>query len=138
MANDIVAKADEVIKSLLKRDKFGNLKKDKFGNPILDLKTNQIRKFLTAVNTVTGKIEIYRAKHDLTNQLPDELASEVKFLKVKIAYQAGRDWDVKSFVQKSEIMTMIDTIGNSVERYEEFARYVEALVAYHKFYGGKD
>lgn len=130
MANDIVAKADEVIKSLLR--------KDKFGKQILDLKTNQIRKFLTAVNTVTGKIEIYRAKNDLSNQLPDELASEVKFLKVKIAYQAGRDRNVKDFVQKSELITRIDNIGNSVERYEEFARYVEALVAYHKFYGGKD
>ena len=32
----------------------------------------------------------------------------------------------------------IDGIGDSVEKYQKFASYVEALVAFHKFYGGKD
>ena len=35
-------------------------------------------------------------------------------------------------------MQKIDSIGDSVEKYEQFARYVEALVAFHKFYGGRD
>ena len=36
------------------------------------------------------------------------------------------------------LMEWIDGIGDSVEKYQKFASYVEALVAFHKFYGGKD
>ena len=130
MAKDIAAQAEQVIQKLCGHDRNGKT--------VINLKTNQIRKFLTAVNTVTGKIEVYRAKHDLTDQLPDDLAAEVKYLKIKIAYQAGREKAVKDFVNKAEMIKWIDSIGNSVEKYEEFAKYVEALVAYHKYYGGKD
>lgn len=130
MAKDIAAQAEQVIQKLCGQDRNGKT--------VINLKTNQIRKFLTAVNTVTGKIEVYRAKHDLTDQLPDDLAAEVKYLKIKIAYQAGREKAVKDFVNKAEMIKWIDSIGNSVEKYEEFAKYVEALVAYHKYYGGKD
>ena len=65
---------------------------------------------------------------------------EIKYLKVKIAYQAGRDKNkiVKNFVEKAKLFERIDKIGNSFAEYENFARYIEALVAYHKFYGGKD
>ena len=130
MAKDIAAQAEQVIQKLCGQDRNGKT--------VINLKTNQIRKFLTAVNTVTGKIEVYRAKHDLTDQLPDDLAAEVKYLKIKIAYQAGREKAVKDFVNKAEMIKWIDSIGNSIEKYEEFAKYVEALVAYHKYYGGKD
>lgn len=70
---------------------------------------------------------------------------EIKFLKVKLAYQIGRADSgryranpVKEFADKSGLIGEIDKIGDSLERYENFARYVEALVAFHKFYGGKD
>lgn len=130
MAKDIATQAENVIKSLGKQDSYGNMR--------FNLKTNQIRKFLTAVNTVTGKIDIYRVKSEQALTLPEELAAEVKYLKIKIAYQAGRERSVKEFVEKAELIRWIDEVGNSVERYEKFAKYVEALVAYHKFYGGRD
>ena len=130
MAKDIATQAENVIKSLGKQDSYGNMR--------FNLKTNQIRKFLTAVNTVTGKIDIYRVKSEQALTLPEELAAEVKYLKIKIAYQAGRERSVKEFVEKAELIRWIDEIGDSVERYEQFAKYVEALVAYHKFYGGRD
>jgi CRISPR-associated protein Csm2 len=108
----------------------------------IDLKTNQIRKVLTAVNSLTGRIDVYKAKNGQTDVLPDDLAAEVKYLKVKLVYQAGRDSSrdnqVKTFVEKSGLLQRIDSIGTSISKYEDFARYLEALVAYHKFYGGKD
>lgn len=130
MAKDIATQAENVIKSLGKQDSYGNMR--------FNLKTNQIRKFLTAINTVTGKIDIYRVKSEQALTLPEELVAEVKYLKIKIAYQAGRERSVKEFVEKAELIRWIDEVGNSVERYEQFAKYVEALVAYHKFYGGRD
>ena len=78
-------------------------------------------------------------------ELPDELAGEIQFLKVKAAYQAGKEREnkkhknnVKEFMEQSKMKHHIEGIGTSISKYEEFAHYVEALVAYHKFYGGND
>ena len=98
----------------------------------------QIRKFLTAVNAVTGEVEQYRLSQKGA-KLPEDLRMQVKFLKVKLAYQIGRmGTPVKDFNDKAELMDWIDGIGDSVEKYQKFVSYVEALVAFHKFYGGKD
>lgn len=110
--------------------------------------TAQIRKFLTAVNAVTGKVDRYRNQHagEKVHTLPVELQAEVKYLKVKLAYQIGRarpnrreDTNpVEDFAKEAGLMEKIDEIKNSMDKYDEFARYVESLVAFHKFYGGKD
>lgn len=109
--------------------------------------TSQIRKFLTAVNRVNGKIDQFKNgnKSSASGRIPEDLQMEIKFLKVKLVYQIGRADSgrnranpVKEFADKSGLIGEIDKIGDSLERYENFARYVEALVAFHKFYGGKD
>ena len=127
---DIAAEAEKVIKGLLHEDKRGNM--------VIDLRTNQIRKVLTAVNSLTGRIDVYKAQNGQTDVLPDDLAAEVKYLKVKIVYQAGREKAVKKFADNAGLIRRIDGIGTSIPKYEDFARYIEALVAYHKFYGGRD
>ncbi len=101
--------------------------------------TSQIRRFLTAVNTVSGKVEQYQNETGKSEKLSPDLAAQVKFLKVKLAYQVGRGDDrIKKFEKDADLMAAIDSIGSDAKKYEEFARYVEALVAFHKFYGGKD
>lgn len=125
---DVAAEAESVIQSLIREDKHGRL----------DLKTNQIRKFLAAVTSVTNQIEVWHMQHIDTDVLPDELAAEVKYLKVKLAYQAGREKSVKEFAEKAEIARRIDAIGRDRRKYQEFAHFVEALVAYHRFYGGRE
>ena len=45
---------------------------------------------------------------------------------------------MKRFVSRAKLIERIDAIGTSIPKYQEFARYIEALVAYHKFYGGRD
>ena len=122
---DIAKEAEQVIL---------NLKDQNHGK--IYLKTNQIRKFLTAVNAITNKVNVYKAKHLDATELPDELAGEIQFLKVKAAYQAGRERSVKDFMVQSKMKHRIQEIGTSISKYEEFAHYVEALVAYHEFHGG--
>lgn len=105
--------------------------------------TSQLRRFLTAVNTVSSKIDVYRDKHGgKIDVLPTELATEVEFLQVKLAYQIGRDSSrnhvMKSFNDETHLMDRIKKIGNKAKAFDDFTRYVEALVAFHKFYGGKD
>lgn len=127
---DIVRKAENVINLLKRPNRKGDL--------VIALKTNQIRKFLTAVNITANKVSIYRSKYPQNKQLSDELADEIRYLEVKLVYQAGRDKVVREFIEEAKLLTMVKEIGNSIVKFEEFCRYVEALVAYHKYYGGKD
>lgn len=106
--------------------------------------TSQIRKFLTAVNIVTEKVNAYKLeKTDDYDTLPVELQAQIKYLKVKLAYQIGRNrskWGnpVEDFEKEAGLISLIDGIKSSTKEYEKFAHYMEALVAFHKFYGGKD
>ena len=131
---DVGAKAEEVIQGLVYKDNRG---RDK-----IDLTTGQIRKVLTAINALTNKITVYAAQNENVEELSENLAAEVRYLKVKIAYRVGRDKargnPVNNFVDRAELFKRIDAVGTNIRRYEEFARFVEALVAYHKFYGGRD
>ena len=124
---DVAAEAEAVVQKLPK-DRYGNIA----------LKTSQLRRFLSAVNAVTNRIMVYHARHVDERQLPLELASEVKYLKVKFAYQAGRMREVREFGEMAQIKERIDRVGDSFREYQCFARYMEALVAYHKYYGGRD
>ena len=135
--NSIVDRAEDVIKKL-KQDKYGKIA----------LKTNQIRKFLTAVNILANKVAIYKAEHPGIKKLPEELIDEVQYLQVKLIYQVGREkkdtkpqfqpGPVEDFVNNAGLISAVKNIGNSIAEFEKFNRYMEALVAYHKFYGGKD
>ncbi len=106
--------------------------------------TSQIRKFLTAVNTITEKVNVFRIQNPgEAEKLPEDLQAEIKYLKIKMAYQIGRNsnrWGnpVKDFADKAELLKEIDEIKDSVKAYQVFAKYMEALVAFHKFYGGRD
>ena len=129
--SDKVDLADKVMKKL-------STATDKSGKPSM-VTTSQLRRFLTAVNTVTGKVEQYQNETSELEKLSTDLAAQVKFLKVKLAYQVGRQGKVVAdFAKEADLMAAIDSIGSDAKKYEEFARYVEALVAFHKFYGGKD
>ena len=59
-------------------------------------------------------------------------------LKMKIAYNAGRERIVKDFVEKSCLMQYLDEVGDSSDKLITFCHYAEALVAYHKFYVGEE
>lgn len=92
--------------------------------------TTQLRKFLSAVNLLTNRIEMFPDE-----ELSSELINEIQYLRVKLAYQAGRFNPVKDFAEKSKLDEEIQKIKTKRE-YMALARYLEAVVAYHKFNGG--
>ena len=68
----------------------------------------------------------------------------MKKLKIKIAYQIGRDdrgqLGVRKFNDASNILELIDVVidsKNFIEDLELYCNYFEALVAYHKYHGGQ-
>ena len=130
--HDIAGEAEAVVKTL-------NRRTDRQGREQIQLTKSQIRKFLAAVNALTNKVAVYRTQSSQSKLLSDALASEVKYLKVKLVYQAARNrGTVGDLADKAQIKERIDRIGTDMKKYEEFAHFMEALVAYHKFYGGRD
>ena len=120
--------ANEFVKNKLFRYIEGNEK----GKALIT--TSQIRKFLSAVNCLENKIS------SCEKELSPEIANEIKYLKVKLAYQVGREpnKDAKSGLKNlyNEIEPLISQIGTNKDNYTKVARYIEAIVAYHKFNGG--
>ena len=122
---DIVKKAEDfVINKLFEPNKYDPSKKE------IKITTSQIRKFLSGINLLQNKM------NNEEETLSDETVSEIKYLKIKLAYQAGREKKIK--VLYDNLVPEIDNIGNSKKKFIEFSKYIEAIVAYHKFYGGKD
>lgn len=82
-------------------------------------------------------------------KLKEENKLKLQMAKVRIAYEVGRDERVgkekisvvNTFVKNAKLIEAIRWIenndDNSRENFMNFARYMEALVAYHRFYGGK-
>ncbi len=115
--------ANEFVKEKLFDDRNGNKK------PLIT--TSQIRKFLSAVNCLENKIL------SCEENLSQDIANEIKYLKVKLAYQVGRDGKAGLRNFYNELEPLISQIGTSKNNYTKVARYIEAIVAYHKFNGGE-
>lgn len=120
--SDYVKIAEENILSLRIDEKRG------FG----ELTTSKIRNILTLVNEIYNEVVLLKK-----SELPDDIIDRIRYLKVRLAY-AGREKVVKKFVVKTALIEGIDEIKGDKEKFMRYAKYLEALVAYHRFYGGKD
>lgn len=106
---------------------------------INDITTSQIRKFLAAVNKINNKVKYQNDSEVLSNDIVDEIA----YMRVQFAYIVGKN---KTNKKTSKIMEKLYSkldpamaeIKTSKAAFINFARYIEAIVAYHKFYGGND
>lgn len=127
---DIVDRAEDVIK---------RLKKDRRGEKTM-LTTSQLRKLFSAVTAIKNKVELANSRTKVSERkLSSDLALEVKFLKTLVLYQVGRENNnskndaMRDFVDRSQITKEIDQIGTSYTRFILFCKYMEALVAFHKY-----
>lgn len=97
------------------------------------LTTSKIRNLLSLVS------DIYNVEKLSTDKdLSAESVAKVNMMRVRTAYEAGRDNTVKAFVEKAKLLQYLKGIGTSRKALIDFAHYMEALVAYHRFFGGKD
>lgn len=104
-----------------------NVKNEK-PRPIITV--SQLRKFLSGVNAVQNKFSV------LSGDKPEkeaEILNEVQYLRIKLAYQAGREKSIKPV--QLELDPIIAQI-KSKDEFNVFARLIESVVAYHKYYGG--
>lgn len=109
-----------------------NLKNQK-GRPIPMVTTSKIRNLLSMTMDIYN--EIMNQKEE---QLSVEICSRIEYLRVRFLYEAGREPSVKTFVEKADILSLLKNINSGKKNFMLFNRYMEALVAFHKYYGGKD
>lgn len=112
-----VKQAEDVINKLEKNNK-GELKPT----------TNKIRNMLTLINELYNK-----ARYIKGNKLDTALQSHIQYVKMRLVYEGGRDHDVKDLLQKSDLLSYLDSVGDSKEALIRLCHYMEALVAYHKY-----
>lgn len=125
---DYVSKAERVMKGVTK-DRL--------------ITTSKIRDLLAQVNELYNDIILEKEE-----TLNDDYVEKIRHLRVKMVYDAGRDkqmfdWKAKKtnlteFYDRTGLLDMVKSIGNSRKKFLDYCRYFEALVAYHKFYGGAD
>lgn len=89
------------------------------------LSTSQIRNVFGAVKRLQMK-----------GQFDQQAARELILLKPKLAYQAGRHGDTVKHLGQV-LSKAIDRVESDPKRFENFADFFEAILAYHKAYGGK-
>lgn len=97
------------------------------------LTTSKIRNLLSMISSLYD--EVRRARRDT---LSDAERERIQYIRLHFAYEAGRDRNVKEFVTEADIFEHIKDIGDNKTRFILFCRYMEALVAYHRYYEGKE
>ena len=98
-----------------------------------NLTTSKIRKLLALVSDLYNDV-----KRERSDRLNADWVGRIQYVRMHIAYEAGRDPVVKEFAEQAHLLDLINQIGTDKEKLIIFCHYMEALVAYHRFYGGKD
>lgn len=70
--------------------------------------------------------------------LAPESVYQLRLAQIRMLYEAGRDSKVKQFLQNARLVEYLKDIGSSRAKLLHYFHYMEALVAYHKFYGGRE
>ncbi len=106
------------------------------GRKLVDekLKTNQIRKFLDAVNRLKSILAKDEKREFST------IKSELVFLRPKLAYAAARQrknkHDLGPVEPLKEVLESAIKQVDTTEDFDRFVQLVESIIAYHKASGG--
>ena len=122
-----VEEAERVIKSIGKPDDRNK------GQYLFDLTTSKMRNLLAMASEIFNSVS-----SEGGSELSEASASKVRYMKVKMIYEAGRDRNVSGFLQAAKLIDMIGEIGRDRKSFLLYCKYFESLIAYFKFYGGRD
>lgn len=114
--------AEQVIKKL-------HEEKNQKGQPIGIVTTSKIRNLLSMTANIYNDVVNAKSEH-----LSNEVIGRINYLKLRFVYEAGREQKVKRLVETAQILQCLDAIKGNRSQYILFSRYMEALVAYRKFY----
>lgn len=116
--DDYVDQAERIMRSLMENGKT--------------VSNSKIRKLLSLVS------EIYNEENRSTEkELQEKNVVKINLMRVRVAYECGRDNAVKDFVAKTNLLEYLKGISRDRADLIRFAHYMEALVAYHRYLGGE-
>lgn len=116
--DDYVDQAERIMRSLMENGKT--------------VSNSKIRKLLSLVS------EIYNEENRSTEkELQEKNVVKINLMRVRVAYECGRDNAVKDFVAKTKLLEYLKGISRDRADLIRFAHYMEALVAYHRYLGGE-
>ena len=124
-----VDKAEKAIRSL--RDTAEQQRRGRGELKIVT--TSKIRNLLAMTADIYNQVMICQ-----NDKLNDDLKGRIEYLRVRFMYECGREVLVKNFVEEADILSILKEINGSKKNYILFSRYMEALIAFHRYYGGKD
>ena len=116
---DYVDEAERIMRSLMSQPK--------------KVTTSKIRNLLSLVTDIYNEENI-RTEEKL---LPESIV-KLNLMRVRVAYECGRDDTVKSFVAQTNLLEYLKGISTDRADLIRFAHYMEALVAFHRYFGGKE
>lgn len=121
-----VVKAESVILKLSKQV-------DKQGKVVAMVTNSKIR------NLLSMSVDIYNQVLDCKeDKLPQELNGRIEYLRVRYIYEAGREPRVKDLVIQGELLEIMKEIQGSKKNYILYYHYMEALVAFKRFWNKND
>lgn len=121
---DYTGEAERVIKELRADGRYDYSK----------LTTSKLRNILAMVSNIYNDVRTQPSE-----ALSGDIQGRIEYLKVRLAYECGREPRViKPFVTKAKLLERIAGSRRSRKDFVAFARFMEALVAYHRFHGGRD
>ena len=121
-----VAKAESVILKLSKQV-------NKQGKVVAMVTNSKIR------NLLSMSADIYNQVLDCKDdKLPQELNGRIEYLRVRYIYEAGREPRVKDLVIQGELLEIMKEIQGSKKNYILYYHYMEALVAFQRFWNKND
>ena len=121
-----VAKAECVILKLSKQV-------NKQGKLVAMVTNSKIR------NLLSMSADIYNQVLDCKDdKLPQELNGRIEYLRVRYIYEAGREPRVKDLVIQGELLEIMKEIQGSKKNYILYYHYMEALVAFKRFWNKND
>ncbi len=121
-----VDKAEAAIKELKQ-------KTDNRGKQIPMVTTSKIRNLLAMVSDIYNDVNNNRDE-----RLSNDIVGRINYMKLHFYYEAGREPGVKRLLETANVFDIINEINSSRGNYILFSHYIEALVAFHRFYGGKE
>ncbi len=114
--------AEKVIKKVIERNE-----RNKRNYKIIT--TTQLRNILQYLSLLDNKL--LTTSDSKKNAL---IKKELTYFKLRLVYAAGRDFEVKSFITDSNLIKYVQAAQTSFKEFKLYHHYLEALVAYHKFY----
>lgn len=108
-------------------------KKDRNERAVPMVTTSKLR------NLLAMTADIYNMVLNVQDdRLSEDICSRIEYLRVRFMYEAGREPSVRNLVEESGIVELLKEIKGSKKKFIMFNRYMEALVAFHRYHGGKD